>query len=169
MSTQRPAGRRRWHATLIIGLFVVAVAAAAVVGWRYARESPPHQGPIVVIAVDSLRADTIGTGPRSGSDTPALDALAADGVVFTRAYTHSTSYLPAFTSISTGQLPFEHGVRDDGGFVLAEGARTMAELLRNRGFVTGGAVSTFLMRRASGRGQGCGFYEPSLPPPATAD
>lgn len=166
MSTQRPtAGRKRWHAAIIIGLFVAAVAAAALTGWRYARESPPHQGPIVVIAVDSLRGDAIGAGPRLGSDTPALDALAADGVVFTRAYTHSTARLPAFTSISTGQLPFEHGVRDDGGYVLREDVRTMAELLRSRGFVTGGAASTFLLRRASGLGQGFGFYDVDLPEP----
>src|SRR6187402_890166 len=106
MSTQKAAGRRRWHATIIIGLFVVAVVAAAFTGWRYARESPPHQGPIIVIAINSLRGDAIGAGPRQGSDTPAMDALAADGVVFTRAYTHSTAYLPAFASIATGQLPF---------------------------------------------------------------
>ncbi len=169
MSTQRPAGRKRWHATIIIGLFVVAVATAAITGWRYARESPPHQGPIIVITVDSLRGDAIGIGPRQGSDTPALDALAADAVAFTRAYTHSTSFLPAQASITTGQLPFEHGVRDDGGFVLDDEARTMAELLRNRGFVTGGAASTFLLRRASGMGQGFGFYDATMPDPATPD
>ena len=169
MSTQRPAGRKRWQAAVIIGLFVVAVAAAALTGWRYARESPPHQGPIVVIVINSLRGDAIGAGPRQGSDTPALDALAADGVVFTRAYTHSTGYLPAFTSIATGQLPFEHGVRDEAGFVLTEDARTMAELLRNRGFVTGGAASTFLLRRSSGLGQGFAFYDVDLPESSAHD
>ncbi|MEQ1730132.1 MAG: hypothetical protein ABL982_17325, partial [Vicinamibacterales bacterium] len=87
MSTPRLSGRKRWHATAIIGIFLLAVAAAAIIGWRYARESPPHQGPIVVIAVDSLRGDTLGSGSRPGSTTPALDALAADGIVFTRAYT----------------------------------------------------------------------------------
>jgi tetratricopeptide (TPR) repeat protein len=169
MSTQRAAGRKRWHAAFIIALFVVAVAGAALAGWRYAREAPPHQGPIVVIAVSQLRGDTIGAGPRQGSDTPAIDALASDSVVFTRAYTHSTAHLPAVTSIATGQLPFDHGVRDEGGFVLQDEARTMAELLRNRGFATGGAASTFLLRRASGLGQGFGFYDVSLPEPSTPD
>ncbi|MEQ1758333.1 MAG: sulfatase-like hydrolase/transferase [Vicinamibacterales bacterium] len=169
MSSQRQAGRKRWHATIILGLFVLAVAAAAIAGWRYARESPPHQGPIIVFAIESLRGDAIGAGPRPGSDTPALDALAADGVVFSRAYTHSTAILPAFTSLSTGQLPFEHGVRDDGGFTLPDSARTMAELLRNRGFVTGGAASTFLLRRATGLGQGFGFYDVDLPEPSTPE
>lgn len=159
MSTQRPGARQRRNAAIIIGLFIIAVVAAALTGWRYARESPPHQGPIVVITIDSMPGDAIGAGPRQGSDTPALDALAADGVVFTRAYTHSAARVPAYASISTGQLPFDHGVRDDGGFVLSDSVRTMAELLRNRGFETGGAASTFLLRRASGLGQGFGFYD----------
>ena len=59
MTTPRPAGRRRLHATIIIGLFVVAVATAAFIGWRYARESPQHQGPIVLVAIDGLRADAV--------------------------------------------------------------------------------------------------------------
>ncbi len=169
MSMQRPGGRRHWHAAVIIGLFIVAVAAAALIGWRYARESPPHQGPIIIIAISSLRGDAVGSGPRPGSDTPAIDTLAAESVVFTRAYAHSTARLPAFTSISTGLLPFEHGIRDDGGFLLGDDARTMAELMRNRGFVTGGAASSFLLRRATGLGQGFGFYDVDLPEPTTAD
>ncbi len=162
MSTQRLNGRKRWLAAAIIATFGIAVAASAAIGWRYAREAPPHQGPIVVIAVDSMRGDAIAPGPRPGSDSPAIDALAADSVLFTRAYTHSTARLPAYASIATGQLPFEHGVRDDGGFVLANDARTMAELLRGRGFVTGGAASTFLLRRESGLGQGFDFYDVNL-------
>jgi tetratricopeptide (TPR) repeat protein len=169
MSVQHGTSRTRWPATLIIGLFLVGIAVSAAVGWRYARESPPHQGPIVLIVVDSFRGDAIGAGPRLGSNTPAIDALAADSVVFTRAYTHSTTYLTALGSIATGLLPVAHGVRDDAGFVLGENVRTAAELMRNRGFVTGGAVSTFLLRRASGFGQGFSFYDtarPDTPPPA---
>src|SRR5438270_2654017 len=52
-----PAARKRWQATLIITLFLLAVAGAAFTGWRFARESPPHQGPIVLITADGLRAD----------------------------------------------------------------------------------------------------------------
>ena len=163
MSTPRPAGRRRLHATIIIGLFVVAVAAAAFVGWRYARESPPHQGPIVLIAVDGLRADTMPGGPRTPAPTTALEALAADSVVFSRAYAHSTLRVPALASIATGQLPYEHGVRDNGGFVLRDGVRTMADLMRNHGFSTGGVASTFLLRRATGLARGFAFYNADMP------
>ena len=54
-----PAARKRWQATVIITLFILAVAGAAFTGWRFARESPPHQGPIVLITVDGLRADRL--------------------------------------------------------------------------------------------------------------
>lgn len=159
-----PAPGRRWQASLIIVLFFAAVALAAFGGWWYARESPPHQGPIVLISADNLAADGLtlygGTG---AATTPAIDALAADGVVFDRAYAHSPQTLPSHASILSGQLPFEHGVRDDAGYALKAEARTLPELLRNRGFDTGAAVSTFLLRRASGIAQGFSFFDAELP------
>jgi TolA-binding protein len=63
----------------------------------------------------------------------------------------------------SGRLPFEHGVRHDAGFALNDDARTLAELLRGRGFATGAAVSSFLLRRESGLAQGFGFFDAELP------
>jgi tetratricopeptide (TPR) repeat protein len=83
--------------------------------------------------------------------------------VFERAYSHSPQTLPAHASILSGQLPFEHGVRDDAGFALDADVRTLPELLRNRGFTTGAAVSTFLLRRESGVAQGFAFFDGELP------
>jgi tetratricopeptide (TPR) repeat protein len=164
-----PAPGRRWQAALIVVLFVVAVAAAAFTGWWYARESPPHQGPVVLISADNLAADQLtpygGAGPR----TPAIDTLATDGVVFDRAYAHSPQTLPSHASILSGQLPFEHGVRDDLGFAIKDDARTLAELMRNRGFNTGAVVSTFLLRRESGVAQGFSFFDAELPEHADGD
>ncbi|MGE0444862.1 MAG: sulfatase-like hydrolase/transferase [Vicinamibacterales bacterium] len=170
MPNPMPAARRRWQATLILSLFVVAVAAAAGVGWWYARESPPHQGPIVLISVDALQPRQLrayGAARRDIPiiDTPAIDALAADGVLFTRAYAHSPQTLPAQASLLTGQLPFRHGVRNDIGYSLSDEARTVAGQLRNRGFETGGVVSSFLLRPESGMSQGFSFYDAELPQP----
>jgi tetratricopeptide (TPR) repeat protein len=165
MPAHAPARARRWQAMLIIAVAGAAVAGAAAVGWWYARESPAHQGPIVLISVDGVPATTLPAYGGLGTDTPAIDTLAADAVVFERAYTHSPLTLPAHASIFSGQLPFEHGVRDDAGFALKTDVRTLAELLRNRGFSTGAAVSTFLLRRESGVAQGFTFFDADFPAP----
>jgi tetratricopeptide (TPR) repeat protein len=94
---------------------------------------------------------------------PAIEALAHDSVVFDRAYSHSPQVLPSYASLLSGELPPEHGVRDDAGFVLRQDARTLAEQLRNRGFVTGGAVSSFLLRKETGTAQGFSFFDGEMP------
>lgn len=163
MPNHPPASGRRWQATLIISVFFIAVIAAAAGGWWYARESPPHQGPILLISVDQLSPSSLLAYGAARSDRPALDALAADAVVFDRAFGHGLQILPAHASLLTGQPPFQHGVRDDGGFVLKPEARTLAEALKNRGFNTGAAVSSFLLRRESGIGQGFTFFDADMP------
>jgi len=158
-----PAARKRWQAIVIITLFILAVAGAAFTGWRFARESAPHQGPIVLITVDGLRADRLAAYGGPAGATPNIDHLAARGIVFERAYTHSPLTLPAHAALVTGQLPFDNGVRDDGGYALKDQARTIAVLLRNRGFSTGAAVSSFLLRRTTGLAQGFSFYDAEVP------
>jgi arylsulfatase A-like enzyme/Flp pilus assembly protein TadD len=164
--SRRPAAQARWVAGLILSLFCVAVVGAAAIGWWYARESPAHQGPIVVISVDGVPAAALPAYGARRTDTPAIDALAADAVVFDRAYAHSPLMVPAHASILTGQLPFDHGVRDDAGFAVSRDAQTLAELLRNRGFATGAAVSSFLLRPESGVAQGFTYFDAELPPSA---
>jgi hypothetical protein len=80
MKNRTPAQRRRWQATLVVSLFFAAVAAAAGTGWWYAREAPPHQGPIVLISLDALSPSS-----PTLSGTGALAALAADSVQFAHA------------------------------------------------------------------------------------
>jgi tetratricopeptide (TPR) repeat protein len=163
VSNHAPAIGRRWQAILILTLFALAVAGAAFTGWRYARESPPHLGPIVLISVTGLHPEQLTAYGGPVGSTPALDALASDGVVFERAYAHTLQTLPSHASLLTGRLPFDHGVRDNAGFVLKDEVRTMAELLRNRGFSTGAAVSSFLLRRGAGLAQGFSYYDAELP------
>jgi tetratricopeptide (TPR) repeat protein len=154
---------RPWQATLIFTLVGAAVVASAATGWWYARESTPHQGPIVLISVDGLRPADLGAYGGAAGTAPAIDALSADAVVFERAYAHSPLTLPAHASILAGQLPFEHGVRDETGFTLKDEARSLPELLRNRGFETGAAVSSFLLRPESGVAQGFSFFDAETP------
>jgi tetratricopeptide (TPR) repeat protein len=158
MSSRPRVRTRRWQATLIVTLVFTAAVGAAAVGWWYARESPPHQGPIILLAVDGLSSGALTSYGARASAAPAIDALAAESVVFERAYVHSPQMLPAFASLLTGQLPFDHGLRDEAGFALQTGTRTIAELLRSRGFTTGAAVSSFLLRKGTGLSRGFVFY-----------
>jgi tetratricopeptide (TPR) repeat protein len=166
----RPHARtRRWVASLIITVFFLAVAASAAVGWWYARESPAHQGPIVLVSIDGIPASELRAYGAERSDTPSIDELASESIVFERAYAHSPQTLPSHVSLLTGQLPIEHGVRDDAGFALSAHAKTLAVLLRNRGFATGAAVSSFLLRAQSGLAQGFSFYDADIPAPTAGE
>src|SRR5579864_6414937 len=98
-------------------------------GWRYARASAPLSGPIIVISIDSLRPDHLPVYGYRKLKTPAIDGLAADGVVFERAYSHAPQTLPAHAAILSGQLPFESGVRDDVGDVVKAGERLLPQML----------------------------------------
>ena len=82
-------------AAAIVSAFAVAVAGAAATGWWFARESPPHQGPIVLITADGLPAAALPLYGAPSTDTPAIDLLASDSVVFDRAYAQSPQTLPA--------------------------------------------------------------------------
>lgn len=135
---------------------------AAIGGWRYARASAPVNGPIVLISMDGVRADHLPAYGSATVPTPALAALAADGIVFERAFSHSPQTLPSHASLLTGRLPFEHGVRDSAGFALPAGERTIAEMLADRGYATGGVVSSFLLRKDTGIAQGFALFDADL-------
>ena len=92
--------------TFIIFFAALGTALAAVGGWRYARASAPVNGPIIIISVDTLRSDHLPAYGYKKVRTPAIDALAADGVVFERAYSHAPQTLPAH-AYAVGRLPFE--------------------------------------------------------------
>jgi choline-sulfatase len=154
---------RPFRFTFILGLVAVGATLAAVGGWRYARASAPASGPIVVISIDTLRADHLPAYGYTKLKTPAIDALAADGVVFERAYSHAPQTLPAHASLLSGRLPFETGVRDNIGFAIKPGERMLPQMLRDRGYATGGVVSAFVLRKETGIGQGFDFFDGEMP------
>src|SRR5439155_26723157 len=99
--------------TLIIFLASLGTTLAAVGGWRYARASAPLNGPIIIISIDTLRADHLPTYGYKKVKTPAIDLLAADRVVFERAYSHAPQTLPAHAALLARRSPLETGVRDE--------------------------------------------------------
>ncbi len=155
---------RPFRYTFILVLAAVCTTLAAVGGWRYARASAPVNGPIVLISIDTLRADHLPIYGYAKVKTPAIDALAADGVVFDRAYSHAPQTLPAHAALLSGRLPFETGVRDNVGFVVKPGERLLPQLLRERGFATGGVVSAYVLRKETGISQGFDFFDGEMPP-----
>jgi arylsulfatase A-like enzyme/Flp pilus assembly protein TadD len=152
--------------TFILVIVAVAVGLAAAGGWRYARASAPVSGPIIVISIDTLRADHLPAYGYKHVQTPAIDTLATDGAVFERAYSHVPQTLPAHAALLSGRLPFENGVRDNVGFTIGKGTRLLPQMLHDRGFATGGVVSAFVLRKDTGIGQGFDFFDGDMPPPA---
>lgn len=116
------------------------------------------KAPVVVISIDTLRADHLPAYGYRGVATPALDALAKDGVVFENAVAQAPLTLPSHATIFTGLLPFQHGVRDNSGYRL-KGRATLASFLRARGYSTGGAVSAVVLDHGSGIAEGFDFWE----------
>lgn len=154
---------RPFRYTLILATVALGTALAAVGGWRFARASAPLSGPIIVISIDTLRADHLPAYGYEKVKTPAISALAADGVVFERAYSHTPQTLPAHAALLSGRLPFETGVRDDTGFAVRPAERLLPELLRDRGYATAAVVSSYLLRKETGIGQGFDFFDAEMP------
>ena len=113
---------------------------------------------LLVITLDTTRADRLGAYGWPQSATPALDRIAAEGVLFEQAVSPAPLTLPAHSSLFTGKYPPHHGVRDNGGFFLDERETTLAERLKARGVKTGGFVGAYVLDRTWGIGQGFDTY-----------
>jgi arylsulfatase A-like enzyme/Flp pilus assembly protein TadD len=155
----RPASG--WSRTILLLSLLLAALAAAV--WLLRGAVLPQtvraDGPIVLISIDTLRADRLPVYGYGRISTAAINRLAADGVVFERAYAHAPLTLPSHASMFSGRLPFEHGVRDNLGFAVDEDERLMAVLLRDAGYATGGAVSAYVLRRDTGIARGFDLWD----------
>lgn len=121
-------------------------------------------GPVVFISIDTLRADRLPLYGSTSIRTPQIDRLAADGVVFENAYAHSPQTLPSHTSILSGELPFEHGVRDNIGFTVKTGQRFLQQDLKDAGFTSGAFVSAYVLREQTGFAHGFDTFDDELPP-----
>lgn len=140
---------------------VVAIAGAIYLFRRGAPQAdlrPIADQNVLLITIDTLRADALGAygGP---AKTPALDRVAAQGVRFTFAHAQAVLTLPSHTSILTGQYPYAHGVRENSGYRLGQGAQTLATLLKRAGYATGAFVAAFPLHSRFGLNQGFDVYD----------
>jgi len=113
---------------------------------------------LVVITLDTTRADRLGPYGYQNAGTPNLDALARDGVLFDHATTSAPITLPAHSSIFTGRFPPQHGVRDNGGYFLSDKEETLAETLKARGYATAGFIAAYVLDSKWGIAQGFDTY-----------
>jgi arylsulfatase A-like enzyme len=113
---------------------------------------------VILVSVDTLRADHLPAYGYREIDTPGLDALQKDSIVFDNTLSPVPLTLPAHTSLFTGLLPYQHGVRDNVGYRLSPKTTTLATFLRQRGYSTGGAISAFVLDHATGVAEGFDDY-----------
>ncbi len=126
---------------------------------RFGGLTPSKSTPVILISIDTLRSDRLPAYGYTGVSTPNLDALRKDSILYQRAYSHCPLTLPSHTSMLTGLLPSEHGVRDNTGYSIDAKTPMLPELLKKNGYATAGAISAFVLRRESGISRGFDAYD----------
>lgn len=147
-SARRDAG---WIAVALIGLPAYGRAQA-----DPAAEVRPS---VLLITLDTTRADRLGCYGLATARTPWLDAVAGGGARFTNAFCSAPITLPSHATILTGADPVRHGVHDNGMFRLADSRTTLAEALRASGWQTAAFVGSFVLDARFGLAQGFATYD----------
>lgn len=152
------------------GVWLGAVAVLALAGggaWWWIGSGTPGAGAppnVVLVTLDTTRADHLGAYGYAAARTPALDRLARDGVLFERAMAAAPTTLPAHVSLMTGRNPAAHGVRNN-GMPLGSDVPTLAAAFRDAGYRTGAFVSAFVLDERFGVNRGFETYDDALDPP----
>src|SRR5260221_1623024 len=121
----------------------------------------PHRN-VLVITIDTLRADHLGCYGFHLARTPVIDQLASEGMRASNTVSSAPITMPSHTSIFTGLFPPAHGVRDNGAYALGEDAVTLAERLRDSGYTTHAFVSALVLNRRYNLNQGFETYDDDL-------
>ncbi|HKO54872.1 MAG TPA: sulfatase-like hydrolase/transferase, partial [Thermoanaerobaculia bacterium] len=128
------------------------------------REKPvaqrfTNEPDIILVTIDTWRADSAGFSGNRRVRTPFLDRVASEGVVFENAHAHNVITLPSHVNILTGLYPFQHGVRENAGYVLDPKVPTVASMLRAKGYATGAFVGAFPLDARFGLNRGFDRYD----------
>ncbi len=128
-----------------------------VFGFRGTAKEPELN--VLLITIDTLRADRVSCYGSQHVQTPNMDRLAKKGVVFTKAFSHNPTTLPAHTNILLGLTPLYHGVRENTNFAVRDEFLTLAEYLKDRGYSTGAFIGGFPLHSRFGLSQGFDVYD----------
>src|ERR1035437_5843926 len=150
--TPRPA---RWE--FVLGQTAALLAFAILCAWPRAAtaQEPSRPSPsVLLITIDTLRADHVGCYGYARVETPMIDGLSAVGVRFENAYAQVPITLPSHAVILTGTYPMFNGVRDFTSPGLPAGIPTLATVLRRRGYRTAAFVSSYALNSMWGLNRG---------------
>jgi len=145
-----------WRSNLLF-LSILAVAASMLFP---AQEKSPHPAfNVLLITVDTLRFDRVGILDSRHVQTPNIDALAAQSLIFTRAFAHNPVTLPSHANILTGTTSLYHGISDNTGFKLDKKFLTIPQYLRRHGYKTAAFIGSFPLDSRFGLDQGFDLYD----------
>lgn len=147
----------RWRRAFV-AIAVVALAGTGVSIWLL-QEEPMN---LLVITLDTTRADRLGCYGYQGALTAAMDSVASEGVLFDHAYTSAPLTLPAHASLFTGLYPPEHGVITNGRARYAASNKTLADLLSESGYQTAAFVASFVLDSRFGLDRGFEVYDDDI-------
>jgi choline-sulfatase len=156
--------RRRLLAFAVPLLLVVCAGLNARARSRPSSPRPPGLN-VLLVTIDTLRADALGSYGDHSAATPVLDRLAQAGARFERARAHNVVTLPSHANILSGRYPFQHGLRDNAGYRFPANLDTIATLLKARGYRTGAFVSAFPLDSRFGLDRGFDLYDDQLGDP----
>jgi choline-sulfatase len=145
----------------LVLLGIVALGALGLGGCPRTEQAPQHPN-LVLVTLDTVRADHLGCYGDRQAITPTLDRLAAEGVRFTNASSAVPLTLPSHTTVLTGLLPLHHGLRNNGAGALRAGTATLATLLSRAGYRTGAFVGAFVLDHRFGLKPGFEVYDDEI-------
>jgi len=148
-----------------LAVAVAIVAAATFAYLTLGRGGPPtprdRSGSpnLLLVTIDTLRADRVGAYGYGPAETPALDRLAREGLLVEDAVVQVPQTRPSHASILTGRLPYEHGIRDNFSPPLDPAHPTLATLLKKQGYATGAFIGAYPVSRDSGLDHGFDAFD----------
>jgi choline-sulfatase len=159
MGTEKTIGTGRLVFAAATLLVVFAAAAWLLRIFVFPADPSGRGWNVLLITLDTTRADSLGCYGHPTIRTPRIDAFAAEGALFEQCVTTAPITLPAHASILTGTDPYVHGVRTNGQVMADAGNATLAEILSDIGYVTGARVAAFVLHSRFGISQGFESYE----------
>ncbi len=162
--------KKKWTG---LALIMIGLCASGAFLWIFLKQGPDPAGKVrrlwskrgvqkpnvILVTMDTTRADHIGCYGYPYAKTPTLDAIARKGVVFEQAATATPLTLPAHCSIMTGMYPTHHGVRVNGNTALGDEQTTLAEVFSAQGYKTGAFIAAFVLDGRWGLKQGFEEYD----------